>query len=158
MDEEYRRYIMEQSKMYLQYIRSLIHSVKQLKGEIEEVEALASGVTGIDYSQVRVSSSPSGDRMERLVMRLDALRDEYAAELDGYLAEQREAHACIGRLEQPYAMLLTLRYVQGLPWADVAEAIGYTDAYARTNLHEAALCDLYPHLPRQWRGRLYSAI
>lgn len=158
MDQEYRSYTAAKSKAYLSHIRSLIHTVRQLQSELEELEGLASGLSGIDYTRPLVRTSPSQDRLERVVIRLESVRDEYAAELAGYLEEQNEAHACIRLAGQPYAALLTERYLHGRTWADTADAIHYQETYARTELHEEALARLYPHLPAPWRDPTHRAV
>ena len=158
MDPEYRSYTAAKSRAYLSHIRSLILTVRQLQSEMEGLEALASGLTGIDYTRPIIRTSPSQDRLERVVIRLDSMRDEYAAELAGYLEEQNEAHGLIGLAGQPYAALLTERYLHGRTWADTADAICYQETYARTELHEEALARIYPHLPAPWRDPTHRAV
>lgn len=158
MDEEYRKYLVEQSKRYMVHIRSLNHSIRMLRSEIDELREMASGVDGIDYTRDVVSTSANPDRIPNSVAKLVSMEAEYDEELSGYLDEQRQAHDALRNIEPLLARLLTSRYLEGKPWAEVAEIMGYDEGHVRKYLHEAALVSLHPYLPHPWRDPLHSAI
>ena len=158
MDEEYRRYLIEQSKRYMMNVRSLNHSIRMLRSEIEELESLATGLKGVDYTRDVVKVSPSNDAIPNAVIKLDSLKSEYVEELDGYLGEQARAHEALSHIEPLLAELLTLRYLEGKPWAEVAERMLYDEDHVRKYLHETALVALHPYIPHPWRDPLHQAV
>lgn len=158
MDEEYRRYAVVQARRYMQHVRSLAHTVRMIKSEIDELRDLADGIGGVDYARPSVAAMPNVDAVPDAVARLQSLTAEYEAELSDYIAEQREAHACLLEVDGVHAMLLTLRYVEGKTWVDVADAMGYSEDHVRKDLHEDALAALYQHIPHMWRDPIYPAM
>ena len=158
MDEEYRRYLIEQSKRYMMHVRSLNHSIRMLRSEIEEMESLATGLKGIDYTRDVVKTSPSPDAIPNAVIKLDSMKSEYVEELDSYLDEQKQAHDALSNIEPMLNELLTLRYLEGRPWAEVAGRMVYDEDHVRKYLHEAALVSLHPYLPHPWRDPFHSAV
>lgn len=158
MDEEYRAYTVGQAKRYMQHIRSLNHSVRMLRSEIDELRDMAGGLSGIDYARPQVRTSPSADAVPNAVIRIDSLASELEAELSDYIAEKERAHRALAEVDGLYAELLAYRYLEGKSWADVADALGYSEVHARTVLHDDALAALYPYLPHGWRDPVYPAI
>lgn len=164
MDEEYRRYTVEQAKRYMQHIRSLNHTVRMLESEIDELRDLAGGLSGIDYATPQVASSPSADAVPNAVIRIESLTAELEAELSDYIAEKERAHRALAEVDGFYAALLTYRYCEGRPWADVTELLSverskpYSQKYVEQELRDAALAALYPYIPHGWRDPVHPAI
>jgi len=158
MDEDYRSYIVEKSKRYMQHIRSLNHSVRMLEAEMDELRDMAAGLHGIDYSKPYVKSSPSTDAIPNALARIESIMAEYEAELGEFLDEQHTAHVALRNVDAVYAELLSFRYVQGMPWADVAARMHHAEDYVRKELHDDALAALYPYIPHGWRDPIHRAI
>lgn len=158
MDEEYRRYTVDKSKRYMQHIRSLNHSVRMLEAEMDELRDMAAGLHGIDYAKPFVKSSQNADAIPNALARIESIMDEYESELGEFLDEQQAAHAALKEIDAVYAELLSFRYVQGMPWADVSERMKYSEEYVKRELHEDALAALYPYIPHGWRDPIHRAI
>lgn len=81
----------------------------------------------------------------------DAIQGSIEAEeaallkLHGYMLDYRGRMEAIegaiagGRLDPVSSELLRLRYLERLPWLEIADRLGYTQDYARGRLHARAL-------------------
>ena len=169
MDDEYREYTAAKAKAYLQRIRSLNHTERAIRSELQELREMASGVAGIDYSRPRIKSTRNVDLMADALARIESMMDEYDAELVALLEEKARAKAALANIDPVYAELLTYRYIEGKPWADVRllmtrdargkvhPELAYSEDHIRKVMHREALCELYPYLPTQWRDPLHHA-
>ena len=126
------------AKEYLLKIQTYRWIMQKYADRIEELYHEASGLKAIVYDKDRVQTSPE-DRMERIFIRIDAEAEKYAKARARYDREVRKRMEMITALENPaHVELLTLRYVDGLKWEEIACAMGYTFRHT-TRLHGEAL-------------------
>ena len=149
-DPEWESYKRNWSKRYLGRVRSIVHTVAMLRSEIDELAETMDGMAGIDYARDRVEGGADDEGLLRRIERMDALKAEYAAELEDNLQAQADAHRRPANVGQPMRAVLTYRYIEGKPWADVAIAMNYNEAYCRCELHDKGLLDLYPFIPHEF--------
>lgn len=147
LTEEFADYMRSWSRRYLQRVRSTIHTIAQLESEISELESMMDGVRGIDYSRDKVNSAANDDGMVNAIARMESLKAEYKDELDAHLQVKADAHAALRNVRQPWRSVLTYRYLEGMPWADVADRAGYSEVHCRTDLHDNGLLELYAFIP-----------
>lgn len=148
--DEYLEYMRTWSKRYLQRIRSTVHTIAMIRSEIDELEHMMDGLGGIDYSRVRVNSSPDDEGLLRRIERMESLKAEYQDELDLNLQWQADAHAALAHVRQPWRSVLTYRYLRGMTWADVADAVGYSEVHCKGELHDNGLVELFPFIPHEY--------
>jgi len=150
IDPEWESYKRNWSKRYLSRVRSTVHTVAMLRSEIDELAEMMDGLAGIDYAKDSVHGGADDEGLLRRIERMDALKAEYDAELADNLQAQADAHRRLANVGQPMRAVLTYRYLEGMPWADVAIAVGYTEIYVRDELHSKGLLDLYPFIPHEF--------
>lgn len=146
---EWESYKARWSKRYLADVRGLVHSIAMIRSEIDELADMLDGISGIDYAR-DARGGADDEALIRRIERLDSLRAEYIAELDGCIAAQERAHRALANIGQPFRAVLTYRYIQGLAWADVADAVGYSEQHCKTVLHPRALSEVYPFIPHEF--------
>lgn len=152
LTDEFADYMRGWSKRYLQRVRSTIHTIAQLEGEIAELDEMMDGVKGVDYARDKVSAPATDDAMVNAIARMESLRAEYRDELDAHLQVKADAHAALKNVRQPWRSVLTYRYLHGLAWADVTARLAeqgesYAEVYVRKEMHDNGLLELYPHIP-----------
>lgn len=144
------------SRLWLEKCRRLVRYERILRAS---AKAQYDMLKGIDYSAVRVQSSPSPDAVPNIVIAhqsvarsLEQLADDAArriAEVDGalYALDDPNESAC-----------LHLYYVDAMEtWERVCVEMGYS--YSRVmDFQRSGLLNLYPLLPHTERDPEYSAL
>jgi RNA polymerase sigma-70 factor (ECF subfamily) len=72
------------------------------------------------------------DRRRKLVGKVTAVHTEAAAQAAERRDEARRAHAALAALDDPYRTALSLRFLDGLGFAEVAAKMGTIERTART--------------------------
>jgi len=105
--------------------------VERLADQLERAESVAYSIT----SHIRTDGTPSAhsggppDRIAGAVVAMDALRTQIAdAIADHAGVMQRVSSRLDAMASDRHAHLLHLRYVDMMPWADVAEKLGVETA------------------------------
>lgn len=148
---EYEQLLANQSRAYLTHIVRLTKSESLWRGIVEKEEALIENLRAIDYSQEHVSgTSRSLDIADRLD-KLEQNRTHHEASLVDLADAVSDAHDRITKLEPVSGAIISLRYLHDLSWRDVSETIHHDYDYTRTHLHDAALLEMYEHLPIDWK-------
>lgn len=126
------------AKEYLSKIQTYRRTVQTYADRIEELYHDASGLRAIVYDKDRVQVSPE-DRMEKVFIKIEAEAEKYARARIRYERELHKRIDMIGTLDNPqYIKLLTLRYVDGLRWEEIACTMSYSFRHV-TRLHGQAL-------------------
>lgn len=157
-EDEFVRYMRDWSKRYLGRVRAIVHTIAMIRSEIDGLAEQLDGVKGVDYASSRVSGAASDNAMVERIARYSELREELQDELDRNLQAQADAHRALSRVRQPWRAVLTYRYLEGLPWVDVAERLGsdddgkhiYSVEYIRKEMHDNGLVELYPYIPHEY--------
>ena len=148
--EEYFDYMKRWSKLYLGRVRSCIHTIRMIESEIAGLEESLDGLRAIDPAAERGSSQAPDDAMVNRIARIESLRAEFQAELDANLQAQADAHRALRNVRQPWRAILTYRYLDGMTWAGVAEASGFSEDHCKKALHDNGLIELFPHIPHEF--------
>ncbi len=148
--DEYLDYMRGWSKLYLSRVRSCIHTIRMIESEIAELDESIDGIKGIDYAAERSQGQASDDAMVNRIARIESLREEYQAELDANLQAQADAHRALKHVRQPWRAVLTYRYLEGMTWADVAIASGFSEDHCKRDLHDNGLIELFPYIPHEY--------
>ena len=148
--DEYFDYMCFWSREYLKRVRSCVHTIAMVRSEIACLEDQLDGLRGIDYSNARGAGVAADDAMVERIARIDELRAEFKAELDINLQAQADAHRSLSHVRQPWRAVLTYRYLEGLPWVDVAGKVGYSVDHCKRDLHDNGLIELYPYIPHEY--------
>ena len=150
LTEEYMSYMRMWSKRYLQHVRGCVHTVAMIRSEIAELERSLDGVGAVAYDREHVSGTADDEGLLKLVERRESLLSELRDELGRNLQAQADAHCALANVRQPWRAVLTYRYMQGMAWADVAENVGYSEVYGRTEMHDNGLIELFPFVPHEY--------
>ena len=157
MDEELERYRMDIAHAYLERIRRMGDDCAGLQAQIDDAYARAEGVRGIDYSAVRVSTSPSPDAMPNAVAELVDRIGDYVSDLAAYEDERHEAHKSLMLMpDQVEAKALRYRYLLGWKWERICNEMDYSwDGMMK--LRRRALVDYWEVMPRAERDAIPQA-
>ena len=107
----------------LQEIQAIRLRCEALDGHIQRLRADAERTT------MRLRQAPSGrgnqDMLGERMSRLLAAEAEWIAARERLEKELREVDQRIERLEEPHRTLMTLRYITGLSWSEIAKKMHY---------------------------------
>ena len=115
-------------KKSLEYCRDLALEIADLDRRIDQLRAKAISrkwPDGLPHSNF------AADRLSGIVSKiadLEAVRGPKAVEL---MELRRAIEAAMSRLEPTERRLIRLRYFDGLPWEEVAEAMSYCERHVR---------------------------
>ena len=155
--EDLSRYRREQAGAYLRRVRDAKRHIASLNSEIEEQRALASGLTGIDYSRVMVQTSPTADAMPDAVARLLDIIEQRVGLVRDYVRMLDGCGQALAAMNGTRADILRYRYLCGYPWERIAISTGYSEQWLY-ELHNQALDAFYDYMPATERDPLPSAI
>lgn len=104
-------------------LRSLAESDRW---ELDRLMDLATGCT-VQYGKEAVQTSRSNDRLGDLSARMADIQRQYEDNIGKYLDHVEQVKTAINGLSDPGCrQIMSLRYVEGLLWEDVAEHVGYS--------------------------------
>jgi len=104
--------------------------VERLADQLERAESVAYSIT----SHMRTDGTPSAhsgppDRIAGAIVAMEALREQIAAAIEDHADVMRRVSSRLDAMHSDrHAHLLHLRYIDLLPWADVAEKLGVETA------------------------------
>lgn len=154
---ELDRYRREQASAYLKRVRDAKRHIAALNAEVEEHRALASGLTGIDYTRDIVQTSPTDDTMPNAVAKLLDIIAERVELVRDYARMLDECGASLAALNGTYADILRYRYLCDYSWERIAASANYSEAYLY-ELHNQALSAFWEHMPETQRDPLPRAL
>ena len=126
------------AKEYLSKIQTYRQMMEAYSLRIEELYHEATGIKAIVYDKDRVQVSP-GNRFEQVMVRIDAEVEKWAKARLRYEDEVRKRTEQIAEMENSlHVRVLTLRYIEGKRWEEIACIIGYSFRHV-TRLHGQAL-------------------
>ena len=73
-----------------------------------------------------VQESRNGNRQEDLIIRIMDLEKEITKDIDSLICEKKKAKTVIDRLDGPYKVVMTMRYLECMKWEEIAYRIGYS--------------------------------
>lgn len=124
-----------------EFLRQYKFLKMQLESLCESAAATFSLLTscGIDPERERVLGG-SGNSQEAALIRYIEFKDKVAEKCAELLKLQEQIEEIIDAVQEPtLAVLLRRRYIDGLTWEEVAEALGYSVRWTIKRLHPDAL-------------------
>lgn len=73
-----------------------------------------------------VQESRNGNRQEDLIIRIMDLEKEITKDIDDLIREKQRAKVVIDKLDGPYRLVMTMRYLECMKWEEIAYRIGYS--------------------------------
>ena len=126
------------AKEYLWQVRDAARELKRLEQEYEQARADILHLRGIAYDGDRVSGGKIGD-LSDAIEALEKYAERLNAQWDKLINLRENAKQRIDTMQDGrYREVLTLRYLGGQSWEQVAITMGY-DYYHVHKLHGAAL-------------------
>lgn len=127
------------AKNYLKQLKTLRRRANYFKGQLEVQRANAENIRSMDYSQIRVQTSPDPDPLATALDRILETEALLAETLGDYAKLYRQIHQQLADLGPGmYADVLYLRYVEGKTIAQIADELNYSYDWTR-HLHGRAL-------------------
>lgn len=105
--------------------------------QLENLKYLRQATGSMDYSKDRVQSNPS-NRLETLTIKIIDLQKEINADVDELIDMRERARKCFKKLDGKYNLILELRYMECLPWREVARRSYYSEKHVH-KIHGQAL-------------------
>lgn len=134
-------------KEYLKKVRELDNAIQFKDAQREEIINEMAAVRAVSYDKDRVQSSPSGDQMVNLMIRLEELAGDINKMRTEYFTQKNDIINQIILLHDPrYADLLYKHYVEYKSLEKIAADMNYSYDHIR-RLHRAAkksFAETYP--------------
>ena len=99
-------------------IESKLRQLDQLKATYYGLRSIVDDVTGVRGTNI---SKPT----ENAAVKLMALSEESNRDIDTLVDLKEKAAAGIQRLDWKYRVIMELRYMECLSWAEIADKLGY---------------------------------
>ena len=114
---------------FMRQIKKIRRKIRLLSEQIERDTVLASGVGTIRYDKVSVQTSPIQDRMTDIVANIIQSTDEYEYQIKLLQKQEAQARSLLIQLTECHERVLSLHYLDGLSWSQVAVKLNYDDGY-----------------------------
>ena len=125
---------------YLQQCEMLCHELERLKERIAALRHMRDGVRAFFVKEIR--SRRQEDKISAGIAEIDALEDLYVQKVTLALRLKYDYQLLFDRLpDRRLRMLLELRYIDMLSYADISEKMYYSLRSCH-NMHNAALAQL----------------
>ena len=111
-------------KQYLQ-LKSMIAVKRRSREMLMEISQLS----GVDFTKSRVQSTPKGDQIGDIVVRLEAMDREIRTDIMRMLDVLEEIEQTINKIKSPIVReVLKRRYIFGEKWDTIAEQMCYSQS------------------------------
>ena len=112
--------------------------IKRLEQRRQHYLEMAIMVAGMSETNIR--STEKRSRTESAAIGLATVAEQLKAPAEQYLQAVRRAEDIIGKLDKPrHREVLSLHYLEGLPWGTVSSRMGYQDPKSVFRVHGWAL-------------------
>lgn len=153
--QEYEDFIANESRAYLDKVRTIRNRIKVCDDMLEIVRRLAEP-KGIDYAS-QPGSGVNKDAIADVVAAMDELSGAWRDERIRLMAELDEAVGTIYKIgDATLCVLLMSRYIDGLEWGDVAAVLNYSEDHCY-KLHRVALVAIHRFIPPMYRTEIPQA-
>lgn len=111
------------AKEYLSQYSSLDREIHILQEQVKDLEEKAESISHMSGS----SNGSASDKIGKTVARLVDTKNEIISMIDRLLTLKKEIEGVIAELENPkYSQILTLRYINGQKWENIAQITNYS--------------------------------
>lgn len=114
-----------------QYLRQYLQIKREIaiKRRSRAMLIEVSQLSGVDFTKSRVQSTPKGDQIGDIVVRLEAMDKEINSGIMRMLDVLEEIEQTINRIESPIVReVLQRRYIFGERWEAIAEHMVYSQS------------------------------
>jgi len=142
----------------LEAYRDKDKGLEHLEEQIAHIDARLEGLGAVNITDMPRTPSPAHDRMSDLINQKDELIAELKEDVEYLESERRYFNKIFRKMKSDHRSVLRFRYIQGLKWSDVAEAmygarIDFNDkeeSYRHRVLmmHEAALSSMASYISK----------
>lgn len=105
------------------YLDHLINSKLRL---LESLKYSCLQVKGMQIKSDMVQESHQSNKQEDLIIKMIDLEKEISKDIDKLIDEKKRAKAVIDKLDGPYRLVMTMRYLECMKWEEIAYRIGYS--------------------------------
>ena len=105
------------------YLDHLINSKLRL---LESLKSNRLQVKGMQIKSDVVQVSKQGNRQEDLIIRILDLEKEITKDIDSLICEKKKAKTVIDKLDGPYKVIMTMRYLECMKWEEIAYRLDYS--------------------------------
>ena len=158
MTPEYEQYCIDQSEAWLAKVRKTVGYAKRLEESANDIKMRADNLKGIDYSAVRVQSSPTADAIPNAIILADEMKGTLGELSENARKRVDNAARSLALMDDPTeAACLQLYYVDALEtWEHVCVRMHYSyDGMMK--LRRRALLHAYGVMPHIERDPTYRA-
>lgn len=126
------------AKEYLRQVQLMRFMLRSLEDKIKELYQMADGMKAIRYDLDKVQTS-AADRMSEIISDMLEMEEEYTRQARRYNKAVIQRIRMIDKMDNPQqAEILTLRYLDGQSWQEIADTMHYSTRHI-TRLHGRAL-------------------
>lgn len=105
------------------YLDHLINSKLRL---LESLKSNRLQVKSMQFKSDVVQVSKQGNRQEDLIIRILDLEKEITKDIDNLIREKKKAKTVIDKLDEPYKVIMTMRYLECMKWEEIAYRLEYS--------------------------------
>lgn len=105
------------------YLDHLINSKLRL---LDNLKSSRLQVKGMQIKSDVVQVSKQGNRQEDLIIKIIDLEKEIAKDIDSLICEKQRAKTVIDKLDGPYKVVMTMRYLECMKWEEIAYRLDYS--------------------------------
>lgn len=105
------------------YLDHLINSKLRL---LDNLKSNRLQVKGMRIKSDVVQVSKQGNRQEDLIIKIIDLEKEITKDIDNLVDEKQRAKVVIDKLDGPYRLVMSMRYLECMKWEEIAYRIGYS--------------------------------
>lgn len=116
-------------KEYMHQIKETRRIIRLIEEQIQRDTILAQGCGAIRYDKINVQTSPVADRMAEIVASIIESTEALKTEIRNLQRQELEARQYLIRLSECHERVLSLHYLDGLSWSQVAVKLNYDDGY-----------------------------
>lgn len=105
------------------YLDHLINSKLRL---LESLKSNRLQVKGMQIKSDVVQVSKQVNRQEDLIIKILDLEKEITKDIDNLICEKKKAKTVIDKLDGPYKVIMSMRYLECMKWGEIAYRLDYS--------------------------------
>lgn len=123
---EYQNII--KTKQYLSRVHEIDKMIQYKQKRIDELSEQISSTKSPNYSDERVQTSPNGDEIPRMVIKLVSLQEEMDADIESLIDAKNDIMRMLDNIQDADAIIVLYKYYfEYKSMLKIAEDMGYSD-------------------------------
>lgn len=109
--------------------REIIYLDHLINSKLRLLDNLKSNRLQVKSMQLKtdvVQVSKQGNRQEDLIIKIIDLEKEITKDIDNLVNEKRRAKTVIDKLDGPYRLVMSMRYLECMKWEEIAYRLDYS--------------------------------